>query len=155
VINIKRTYRIYREERLQVRRKRRRKLRVPRVPMLVPSAANERWSVDFVSDQLATERRLRVFNVVDDLRASACCKSSTSRSRVSVYVASSIGWRALGGCPGRSSAITLTSKAMFLWSQRVGVKLHFIQPRRATKRFSSMSIVRQTASARICIEYFI
>jgi putative transposase len=66
VINIKRTYRLYREERLQVRRKRRRKLHVPRVPMLVPSSANERWSVDFVSDQLATGRRFRVFNVVDD-----------------------------------------------------------------------------------------
>jgi hypothetical protein len=66
VVNLKRTYRLYREEGLQVRRKRRKKLNIPRIPMLVPSSVNERWSVDFVSDQLATGRRLRVFNVVDD-----------------------------------------------------------------------------------------
>jgi len=34
--------------------------------MLVPSNVNERWSMDFVSDQLANGRRLRVLNVVDD-----------------------------------------------------------------------------------------
>jgi hypothetical protein len=34
--------------------------------MLVPGAVNERWSVDFVSDQLANGRRFRVFNVVND-----------------------------------------------------------------------------------------
>ena len=66
VVNLKRTYRIYREENLQVRRKRRKKLNIPRIPMLVPSSVNERWSVDFVSDQLANGRRLRVFNLVDD-----------------------------------------------------------------------------------------
>lgn len=50
VINPKRTYRIYREEGLQVRTKRRRKLVRPRIPMIVPDAANMRWSVDFMSD---------------------------------------------------------------------------------------------------------
>ena len=31
-----------------------------------PTAVNQRWSMDFVSDQLATGRRFRVLNVVDD-----------------------------------------------------------------------------------------
>ena len=66
VLNRKRTYRIYAEERLQVRTKRRKKLTGPRVPMLVPSRPNKRWSVDFVSDQLADGRRFRVLNIVDD-----------------------------------------------------------------------------------------
>ena len=44
VINRKRTYRLYREEGLQVRTKRRKKLTRPRVPMPVPTQANERWS---------------------------------------------------------------------------------------------------------------
>ena len=66
VQNHKRTYRIYREEGLQVRTKTRKKLVRPRVPMIVPDAPNQRWSVDFVSDQLANGRRFRVFNVVDD-----------------------------------------------------------------------------------------
>ncbi len=34
--------------------------------MSVPTKANERWSLDFVSDQLATGRRFRVLNIVDD-----------------------------------------------------------------------------------------
>ena len=66
VINPKRTYRLYREEGLQVRTKQRKKLVRPRIPMLVPDAVNQRWSMDFVSDQLANGRRFRVLNVVDD-----------------------------------------------------------------------------------------
>ena len=42
VINRKRTYRLYREERLQERTRRRKKLARARTPMLVPSAVNER-----------------------------------------------------------------------------------------------------------------
>ncbi len=64
--NHKRTYRLYREEKLQVRRKRRKTLHRPHVPMSVPTARTQRWSMDFVSDQLANARRIRVLNVVDD-----------------------------------------------------------------------------------------
>jgi hypothetical protein len=65
-MNPKRTYRIYREEGLQVRTKQRKKLTRPRIPMEVPDAVNQRWSIDFVSDQLANGRRFRVLNIVDD-----------------------------------------------------------------------------------------
>ncbi len=34
--------------------------------MLIPLAANDRWSLDFVSDQLTDGRRFRVLTVVDD-----------------------------------------------------------------------------------------
>ena len=66
VINRNRTYRIYTEEKLQVRTMRRKKLQRPRQPLEVPRAVNERWSMDFVSDQLANGRRFRVLNVVED-----------------------------------------------------------------------------------------
>ena len=65
-VNKKRTYRIYCEEGLQVRTKMRKELTRPRVPVLVPDAVNQRWSMDFVSAQLANGRRYRVSNVVDD-----------------------------------------------------------------------------------------
>jgi len=51
---------------MQVRTKQRKKLVRPRVPMVLPSRPNERWSMDFVSDQLANGRRIRVLNIVDD-----------------------------------------------------------------------------------------
>ena len=66
VVNRKRTYRLYVQLGLQVRTQRRKKLTRPRVPMPVPSRPNERWSVDFMSDQLANGRRFRTLNLVDD-----------------------------------------------------------------------------------------
>src|SRR6185437_339313 len=67
VVNKKRVYRLYRAERLMVRRRGGRKRALGmRVPLTVPSAANERWSLDFVHDQMVDGRRFRIFAVVDD-----------------------------------------------------------------------------------------
>ena len=66
VVNRKRTYRVYSALGMQVRTKRRKKLVRPRVPMVVPTRVNERWSLDFVHDQLADGRRIRILNIVDD-----------------------------------------------------------------------------------------
>jgi putative transposase len=37
-----------------------------RAPMLIPMAPNDRWSLDFVSDQMTDGRRFRVLTVADD-----------------------------------------------------------------------------------------
>jgi putative transposase len=60
-------YRLYREEQLQLRSKlpRRRKMVVTRLERVRPRAANEVWSLDFVSDQLADGTRFRALTVVD------------------------------------------------------------------------------------------
>lgn len=66
-INRKRVQRLYQEEGLQVRRRRRkRRAVVPRVPVAVPTRANERWSMDFVRDTLGDGRVFRCFTLVDD-----------------------------------------------------------------------------------------
>ena len=62
VVNRKHTYRLYTEESLQVRTKKRKKLTRPRMPMEIPTATNQRWSMDFVSDQLSSGRRFRVLH---------------------------------------------------------------------------------------------
>jgi hypothetical protein len=68
VVNRKKTERIYRAEKLTVRRRRgRKKATGSRAPILVEAVPNARWSVDFVHDQLVTGRRLRILNVVDDV----------------------------------------------------------------------------------------
>ena len=66
-INPKRTYRIYKELGMQLRNKtpRRRvkaKLREDRVEAIAP---NDVWAMDFVHDQLATGRKIRVLTTVD------------------------------------------------------------------------------------------
>ena len=66
VVNKKHTYRLYTEEKLQVRTKKRKKLQRTRLPMFVPTQANQRWSMGLVSDQLSNGRRFRILNIVDD-----------------------------------------------------------------------------------------
>ena len=67
VVNHKRLFRLYRDEKLSVRRRGGRKRAIgTRAPMLVPLAPNQRWPLDFVSDQLTDCRRFRVLTVVDD-----------------------------------------------------------------------------------------
>jgi hypothetical protein len=62
---INRIYRLYREEGLTVRKRPARRRAVgSRAPILVESKPNARWSVDFVHDQLACGRRLRILNIV-------------------------------------------------------------------------------------------
>lgn len=133
-INPKRPYRLYREEGLQVRTKRRKKLIRPRIPMLVPDSVNQRWSMDFVSDQLANGRRFRVLNIVDDY----------SREIVLQVVDFSIsGYRVARELDRLERKLPksivcdngpeFTCKAMFFWSKKTGTKLHFIQPGKPTQ----------------------
>jgi hypothetical protein len=67
MVNRKRVYRLYKAERLMVRRRSGRKRALGmRAPIPLPSAANERWSLDFVHDQMVDGRRFRILAVVDD-----------------------------------------------------------------------------------------
>ena len=72
VVNHKRLFRLYREERLTARRRggRKRAIGTP-APMMIPMRPNDRWSLDFVSDQLNDGRRFRIPAVVDAARGSA------------------------------------------------------------------------------------
>ena len=66
-VNHKKVRRIYREEKLQVRRRGGRKRALgTRKLMVLPDGPNQRWSLDFVSDALTDGRRFRILAVVDD-----------------------------------------------------------------------------------------
>jgi putative transposase len=82
-VNWKKLYRLYREERLTVRKRGGRKRAMgTRAPRAIPQDPNQRWSLDFVSDTLVDGRRFRILCVIDDFSR----PSSTTRSRAS-------GWR--------------------------------------------------------------
>jgi len=68
VVNRKRVYRIYREEGLSMRLKtpRRRKSALVRTERPVASAVNQTWSMDFMADNLADGRKIRLLNIVDN-----------------------------------------------------------------------------------------
>lgn len=66
-LNHKRLHRLYREEGLILRKKRRQRASTAtRVPLVSPKRAGERYSMDFMSDSLATGRSFRTLNIVDD-----------------------------------------------------------------------------------------
>jgi putative transposase len=136
VQNSKRTYRIYAQLGLQVRTKRCKKLVRPRVPMLVPQEVNQRWSVDFKSDQVADGRRFRILNVIDDYSRECVGQivdTSISGLRVCRYLDELKQIRGLPKAIVSDNDTEFTSKAMFFWSRESGTKLHFIQPGKPTQ----------------------
>lgn len=65
--NHKRVYRIYRQLELNLRIKpKKRLMRVRPEPLGTATSINQIWSMDFMHDQLADGRSIRLFNVVDD-----------------------------------------------------------------------------------------
>jgi putative transposase len=136
VVNKKRTYRLYTEEALQVRTKKRKKLQRPLLPMEVPMNINERWSMDFVADQLSTGRRFRILNVVDEYSREVVgqlVSTSISGVQVSRYLDRLAETRGLPRHIVVDNGTEFTSKAMFFWSKETKVKLSFIQPGKPTQ----------------------
>ena len=66
LVNHKRVYRLYREEGLAMQRKRRKRFRAEaRVPLALPTRANEMWTMDYTHDQMAGGRKFRTLNLMD------------------------------------------------------------------------------------------
>lgn len=132
LVNHKRTERLYRELGLSLRlRKRSKRASCVRVPAALPDGLNQRWSMDFVADQLVTGQRLRCFTVVDDF----------TKESPGILVARSIGGqtvadffdqlartRALPEVIVCDNGPEFTSMALDRWAERHHVKLSFIQP---------------------------
>lgn len=132
VVNPKRTWRLYQAEGLQVRTKKRRKLpRRDRIAPQVPERPMQRWSLDFMSDQLADYRRYRILNIVDD-HSRVCPGQIVDLSIPGIRLARFLD--DLAPRWGLPEEIILdngpegTSRAMFEWSERTGVRLRFIEP---------------------------
>ena len=131
-LNHKRLFRIYREERLTVRRRGGRKRALgTRAPLVLPKQVNHRWSLDFASDALLDSRRFRILAVVDDFsRESLALVSDTSLSGARV-VRELDRIAAQRGYPGMivsDNGTELTSHAILRWQQEHGVHWHYIAP---------------------------
>ncbi|KID12695.1 IS3 family transposase [Rhodobacteraceae bacterium PD-2] len=128
VMYLKKPRRLYHDGRLQVRRRDGRKRALP---MLVPDALNQRWSLDFVSDALTNGRRFRVLAVVDDYsRKCLALVADTSLSdlRVMRELEALIGRRGKPAMGGSDNGTKLTSMAVLSWSQHTGIQWHYTAP---------------------------
>ncbi len=131
-VNHKRLYRLYQREGLAVRRRKRKRVAsMQRVPMITPQAANDRWSMDFMSDSLATGRSFRTLNVLDEY-SRECLAIEVDTSLTGARVA-----RVLGRVVeqrGKPKEILIdngpefTSRALDAWAYEMGVELRFIRP---------------------------
>ena len=85
-VNAKRIYRLYAEAGLQLRTKKRvKRASHTRVPLAGPMRANQRWSMDFVSDRLADGRWFRILTIVDQYtRECLCAYADRSQTGASV-----------------------------------------------------------------------
>ncbi len=131
-VNHKRVLRIYREEGLAVRSKKRKK-RIARLRVVPPPAKrmNEHWSMDFVSDQLATGQRFRSLTVID-LFSRECLLIEAHRSFPAVKVTEALDKMMI--TRGQPLVITtdngteFTSRHFDSWAHQRGIKLDFIAP---------------------------
>lgn len=102
-----------------------------RAPMLIPLAANDRWSLDFVSDQLTDGRRFRVPMVVDDC-AREClalvADTSLSGQRVTRELERIIEGRGKPKMIVSDNGSEFTSNAILQWTDRTKVEWHYIPP---------------------------
>ena len=131
-VNHKKLFRLYREERLTVRRRGGRKRAIgSRAPMAVPQGPNQRWSVDILHDVLVGGRRFRIFAAVDDFTRE-CLALTVDTSISGARVVRELG--RITELRGRPCMIVsdngteLTSNAVLAWSDEAGIEWHYIAP---------------------------
>jgi putative transposase len=137
VMNHKKFRRLYREERLQVRRRGGRKRALgTRAPLAIPQGPNQRWSLDFLSDAFVEGRRFRILAVVDDFtRECLALIADTSLPGLRVVRELEI-IMARRGRPAicvSDNGTELTGMAVLRWSQEIRLEWHYIAPGKPTQ----------------------
>lgn len=132
VVNRKRVQRIYREERLMVRRRGGRKRALGmRAPMTTPDRPNACWSLDFVHDQMTDGRRFRILAVVDNCTRECLAlvaDTSISGVRVARELDRIIDWRGRPDMVTSDNGTELTSNAILRWADERSIGWQYIQP---------------------------
>ena len=125
-------YRLYRELGLVMRTRRyRKRASHGRVMPPLASKANERWSMDFVTDRLEDGRPFRTLTIVDQYTRECPAllpATSLSGTAVAACLDRLAGDRGLPGSITVDNGTEFYSRAMDAWAYRNGVKLDFIRP---------------------------
>ena len=132
IMNHKKLYRLYTEEKLGVRRRRgRKRARGSRTPMPVALRPGERWSLDFVSDTFGASRKFRMLAVNDDCcRENLCLMADTSISgaRVARELDALVRIYGKPSCIVSDNGTEFTSRAILKWAGDNKVDWHYIDP---------------------------
>ena len=136
-MNHKKFRRLYREERLQVRRRGGRKRALgTRAPLTIPSGPNQRWSLDFLSDAFVDGRRFRILAVVDDFtRECLALVADTSLPglRVVRELEAIVARRGRPAMCVSDNGTELTGMAVLRCCQEIRIEWHYIAPGKPTQ----------------------
>ena len=131
-MNLKKVYRLYRQEGLAVRRRRGRKRAIgTRSPLHQAQRPNQIWVLDFMSDALETGRRFRVFNVEDQMtREGLAAEVDTSLPgpRVTRTLDRIVAERGKPEMIVSDNGTELTCNAVLKWAEDNAVAWHYIAP---------------------------
>jgi len=131
-VNQKRVQRLYREEDLAVLRKGKRRRSQGSRPVRAPlGQADERWSMDFVTDTLSSGRRFRCFNVLDEYTREALVidvAHSLPSTRVIEVLERLRAERGLPSIVITDNGSEFTSRAFDSWAYARSIKIEYIQP---------------------------
>ena len=135
--NHKRVYRIYRELELNLRIKPRRRIKRDKPDALsVPTAINQVWSMDFMSDSLKDGRTIRTFNVIDDYNREGLCIDedlSLPTQRVIRSLEQIIEWRGKPEAIRCDNGPEYISHTLIEWANDNDITILFIQPGKPTQ----------------------
>jgi putative transposase len=130
--NIKKIYRIYREEGLMVRRRKGRKRAIgTRLPLPKPDSINQVWSLDFLSDALSDGRRFRVLGVMDQCSRECLtlvADTSIGGARVVRELGHLVSRHGKPSCIVSDNGTEFTSRAILAWTQEQRIEWHYITP---------------------------
>ncbi len=131
-VNHKRVPRLYRLEKLMVRKRKRKKVPMAeRQPLIRPGMANEVWSMDFVFDRVADGRALKCMTVVDDATHEAVAietQSAISGAHVTRILDRLKSERGLPKVIRTDNGKEFCGRAMLQWAHANGVTLRLIEP---------------------------
>jgi putative transposase len=131
-VNHKRVYRIYREEGLAMRVRKRKRFRAEaRVPLVLPTRANQVWTMDFTRDNLASARKFRTLNLMDGYTREAPwieVDTLLPGLRVVRVLERVSEERGLPETIQVDNGPEFISQAVDQWAYAHGVTLHFIDP---------------------------
>ena len=102
-----------------------------RRPIETPVLPNQRWSLDFVSDQLTDDRRFRSLAIVDDCTRECLAlvaDSSLSGLRVARELDAIIRQRGRPEMIVSDNGTEYTSNAILGWADQMGIGWHYIAP---------------------------
>ena len=125
-VNTKRVYQLYREEALDVRTKKRVKS-AAQAGITLPEAtfANQRWSMDFVSEGMVDGRWVRILTVIDQYTRECLCLHA-DRSQTGENVVEQLQPpMALRGAPESiisDTGVEFTGRTMDNWAHEAGRK---------------------------------